>query len=84
MCHDGRQRWLAHICRRGDHIPSRFTKFAQLFVGHLPEPRSQAVNVQVRQLNGLHSYHYRQETTPATSYPKEKGRQLHRPSHILN
>ena len=30
----------------GDHVPSRLTEFAQFFVGHLSEPRSQAINVQ--------------------------------------
>jgi hypothetical protein len=39
---------------RGDHISRRLTEFPQLFVGHSPEPRSQAISVQGCYVNGLH------------------------------
>jgi hypothetical protein len=46
--HESRQRWLAHICCRGDHVPRRLPEFSQLFVGHFPEPLSRFINVQGR------------------------------------
>ena len=39
--HESRQRWLSHVHWRGDHVLRRLTEFLQIFVGHLPEPRSQ-------------------------------------------
>ena len=52
--HESWQRRFAHICCRRDHVSRRLTEFAQVFVGHLPEPRSQCVDVQGYKLDGLH------------------------------